>query len=331
MKVNNTIPLPDSYLIDSLTDGVTIKLIGSRPHADIITLDPESLGLVSRFPIDTTVHEFYSSCIDDDCIYLPTKLGQILALDKFSGDILATINLGMPIMSNLVQDNQNIYCICGVPLSRQLEVVFTNFCVCICDKETGEKKVQTSYFEGNPYALIKNGDSIWVIAGEYLIQYSCDGEYLRKAHLGPNFEYPPLMAENHVVCVSTEGIVRALDKDKLELATFTRAQPCISNPFLINEALIWITPSGICHVDLKEEGFRSIEANRKLLTDSIMSPDKTQLFAFDNTGSIVSFDLDSHAIQSIKLTKEITLRKPVIAENCLLVASSTQLHQLKVK
>ena len=331
MKVNNTVLLPDSQLVDFLTDGVTVKMIGSRPHADIITLDPESLGLVSRFPVDTVVHDFYSSCIDDDCIYLPTKLGQILALDKFSSDILATINLGMPIMSDLVQDDKNIYCICGVPLSRKWEVVFTNFCVCICDKETGDKKVQTSYFEGDPFALVKNGDSIWVIGGEYLIQYSCSGEYLRKVRLGPNFEYPPLMTETHILCVSTEGIVRALDKDKLELATLTRAQPCISKPFLIDENLAWITPSGICYVDFKEKGFRGIEANKKLLTDSVLSPDKTKLFAFDDAGSIVSFDLDNHTIRSIRLTQETILRKPVISENYLLVASATQLHQLEVE
>lgn len=331
MKVISTIPLPDSRLIESLADGVTVKMIGSRPHADIITLDPESLELVSRFSIDTIVHDFYSSCIDDDCIYLPTKLGQILALDKFSSDILATIDLGMPIMSDLVQDDQNIYCICGVPLGKKLEIVFSKFCVCICDKETGEKKVQTSYFEGDPFALIKNEDSIWVISGEYLIQYSCNGEYLKKTRLGPNFEYPPLVATSHIVCVSTDGVVRALDKDDLESVILTRAQPCISKPFLIDEALVWITPSGICHVDFKEKGFRGIEANKKLLTDSIMSPDKTQLFAFDDAGSIVSFNLDSHAIRSIRLTQETILRKPVISENYLLVASATQLHQLKVE
>ena len=331
MKVNSTIQLPNSHLAGSITDGITIKLIGSRPHADIITLDPESLRIVSRFSIDTVVHDFYSSCIDDDCVYLPTKLGQILALDKFSGDILATINLGMPIMSDLVQDDQSIYCVCGVPLNRKLETVFSNFCVCICDKETGEKKVQTSYFKGGPFALIKDDNSIWVIGGEYLIQYSCEGEYLKKAHLGPNFEYIPLVTKNHVVCVSTDGIVRALNRDKLELDTLTRAQPCISEPFLVDETLVWITPSGICHVNFKEKGFRSIEANRKLLTDSIISPDRTQLFAFDNAGSIISFDLNNHAMRSIKLTKEPILRKPVIAENCLLVASATQLHQLKVK
>ncbi|KKL73433.1 hypothetical protein LCGC14_2074990, partial [marine sediment metagenome] len=108
MKVNNTVQLLNPYLVDCLTDDVTIKLIGSSPHIDIITLDPESLGLISRFSIDAAAHDFYTSCIDDSCIYLPTKLGQILALDKFSSEILATINLSMPIMSDLVQDDQNI-------------------------------------------------------------------------------------------------------------------------------------------------------------------------------------------------------------------------------
>lgn len=328
MKVNNTVSLSNPHLVDCLTDGVTIKLIGSGPYVDIITLDPESLAFVSRFSVETVVHNFYASCIDDDCIYLPTKLGQILALDKFSGKILATINLGMPIMSNVTQDHQNVYCICGVPLGRKREVIYTNFCVCICDKETGEKKVQTSYFEGNPSILLQNNDSLWVISGEYLIQYSQDGEYLRKAHLGPNFEYL-LIAKDHIICVSSTGIVRALDKKKLELTALTHAQPCLSKPFLIDEVLVWVTSSGICHVNFKEEVFRGIGANREMLSDALLSPDKTQLLAFDKTGSVISFNLNDHAIQSIKLTND-TLRMPIIVDDYLLVVSATQLHQLKV-
>lgn len=328
MKVNNTIPLLNPHLVDCLTDGVTIKLIGSGSPTDIVTLDPESLGLVSRLSVETDAHNFYISCIDDDCVYLPTKLGQILALDKFSGEILATINLGMPIMSNIIQDNQNVYCICGVPLSRKRELVFINFCVCICDKETGKKKIQTSYFEGDPSALIKDDDSLWVVGGEYLIQYSSNGEYLRKTHLGPNFEYP-LITKDLIICVSTAGFVRSLDKKTLKLTNLIQAQSRISKPFLVNEVLVWVTPTGICHVNLKEGGFRNIETNKEMLSDSLLSSDETQLFTFDKSGSIISFDLNTHAIQSIKLTNS-TLRMPVIIEEHLLVTSATQLHQLKV-
>ena len=248
MKVINTIPLPNPHLVNCITDDITVKLIGSGPHTDIVTLYPESLSFISRFSIETPVHDFYTSSIDNDCVYLPTKLGQILAIDKFSGEILTTINLGMPIMSNIIQDQQNIYCICGIPLSRKWEIVFINFCVCICDKETGIKKIQTSYFEGNPSALLKDKDFLWVVSGEYLIQYSCNGEYLRKSHLGPDFEYS-LITKDHIICVSTDGFVRVFDKEQLNLTSSIQAQPCISKPFVINEILVWVTPSGICHVN----------------------------------------------------------------------------------
>lgn len=331
MKVNNTIPLPnDTHLIDCLTDDVTVKLIGSGKHVDLITLDPESLGIVSRSHIGTIAHNFYTSCIDDNCVYLPTKFGQILALDKFSGEILATINLGMPIMSDLSQDEENIYCICGVPLSRKWEFVFSKFCVCICDKETGKKKVQTNYFKGNPSALLKNGDFLWIVSGDHLLQYSSDGEYIKETLLGPDFDFPPIMTKKHIICVSSKGLVLALDQESLNLDISTQARPCISKPELVDEKLIWVTPSGICHADFKERVFQEIGTNNEMLPDALLSPDKSQLFAFDRSGMILSFNIDTHAIQSIKLTKE-TLRKPVIAEDFLLVLSATQLHQLKVQ
>jgi len=330
MKVKKIIKLFNPNLLDCITDDVTVKLIGSGSHLDIITLDPESLGLVSRFPIDTTAHDFYASCIDDDCIYIPTKLGQILALDKFSSEILATINLGMPIMSDLIQDDKNIYCICGVPLGKKREFVFDNFCVCICDKETGEKKVQTSYFEGIPVGLVKDEDYIWVIGGENLLQYSCDGKYLKKIHLESDFEYPPLLGKEYIFCVSRDGLVKTINKNTLELITSQKAQPCISNPVLIDNDIAWVTPSGICHVIL-EKDYQWMGNNVGMLPYLILSPDKTRLFTFDNTGHVISFDLNNKdATESVRIA-EGTLRNPIIVENNLLVASASQLHQLEVE
>lgn len=330
MKIKKTSKLINPNLLDCLTDDVTIKLIGSGSYLDVITLDPESLGLVSRFPVDTTAHNFYKSCIDDDCIYIPTKLGQILALDKFSSEILATIDLGMPIMSDLVQDDKNIYCICGVPLGRKREFMFNNFCVCICDKETGEKKIQTSYFEGLPIGLIKDENYIWIIGGEYLVQYSCGGKYLRKTHLESDFEYSPILGKDHIFCVSRDGLVKTLDKNTLELIASQKAQPCISNPFLVDKGLVWVTPSGICRVIL-EENYQWMGNNTGMLPYSILSPDKTKLFTFDNTGHVISFDINNkEATESIRIAEGI-LRNPVIVENHLLVTSATQLHQLEVK
>lgn len=325
MRVINTIQLPNPHLADLISDDTTIKLIGAKPHLDLLTLDPESLGLVSRFPIDTIVHDIYSSCIDDDCIYLPTKFGQILAVDKFSGDILATLDLGMPIMSDLRIDDKNIYCICGVPISRKLDVSFENFCVCICDKYSGNKSIQTNYFKGVPAALEVDGSNEWVLAEKNLVKYT-NGELSGQADLKAAFRY--LVTTNeHVICISSKGIVKTLHKDNLDSYSQTEAVSCIGKPHLVDDALVWVTPTGICRADYHDSQFYEINVSEGMLPDSIIS--QQCLFGFSKDGTIISFNLADKSTRSIKLTTEI-LRKPAIAEDYLLVASATQLHQLKV-
>jgi len=234
----------------------------------------------------------------------------------------------MQIMSHIIQDHQNVYCICGIPLARKWEIIYNNFCVCSCDKETGKKIVQTRYFHGYPSALCKNSDFICVIAGEYLIQYSSDGEYLRKAHLGANFEHL-LISSNETICISKNGDVRVLDKDKLGLIALIHALPCISKPLLINGIVVWITPSGFCRVTLEKETFQENKLNYEMIADSILPIGKAQLIALSKLGEVISLDLNNNTVANVKLGQN--LQFPVFADNYLLIASKTELHQLSRK
>lgn len=328
MKVLNAIPLSGSPLVDYLHDDLTLRLIHASPQLEIFTVDPETLSLVNRLAVQTEPHEFYSACIDDNCIYVPTKMGQVLAIDKFSSEILATINLGIPIMSNLLQDDKHIYMICGVPLSRQWSLIVDNYCVCICDKETGKKKVQTCYFEGN-LALISKDDHLWVIGGKSLLKFSLDGELLHKTALGSYLDYAPVTDDEFVICFSKNGMTRVLRKDDLSVYLIKQFPACLSSPQIVDKTAIWLTPTGICHLNYREQVFQEFTLNNKILSEVVMSSDKSTLFGCDQLGCIVAVDLNSHLAQTKKLTKN-QLRKPVIVEDFLFTVSDNELHHLRV-
>lgn len=330
MKVLNSVPLGRKPLIHYLHDESTLRLVYSAPHLEVLTLDLESLASINRLVVQTEPHDFYSACIDNDCIYVPTKLGQILAIDKFSSEILATINLGMPIMSDVLQDDKQIYVICGVPLSRERNLVVDNYCLCICSKETGKKEVQTSYFDGNLALITKEQGCIWVIGGRSLLKFSLDGELLHKTMLGSYLDYAPLVDDEFVICVSKNGMTRVLRKDNLSIHLTRQFPSCIGEPRLISGFVVWLTPQGLCYLNHREQVFHEIAMNIRLLAETTVSSDETKLFACDPSGSIVSVDLNTTKARQIKLAETI-LRKPLVADNFLFVVSDDQLHHLQVE
>ena len=329
MKVKNTIPLPLAHLVEYIGDDLSLILIGASPHhIDILTIDPDTMGVVSVFPVETDFNADSRICFDDNCLYLPTKLGQILALDKFSGQILTTINTAMPIISDLFEDDTNIYCVCGVPISNKLRLIVDNFCICIFDKETGDKKIQTNYFSGAPCFLYVD-EYIWVIAGTYLLQYDKSGLLKNRAHLGVPMDYTPVITDKHVILASADGLVRILNTDDLSFFTILRAKPNVSGPLLTEDNhVVWLTENSLCNVDYLEQGFREIKSNYKM--NSVAELVDNKVFGCDTTGSLVVFDLEREKVRSVKLSSE-PLNKPVKVENYLFISSASQLHQIEVQ
>ncbi|MHA2281515.1 MAG: hypothetical protein ACXAC5_11730 [Promethearchaeota archaeon] len=329
MKVKNTIPIHIPQLIGYTPDEYSIVLIGLSQHGiDILTIDPDTMGIMSRFPVESEIADQSWICFDTDCLYLPTKLGQILALDKFSGQILTTINPAMPIVSDLSHDDRNVYCVCGVPLSRKWKLVIDNFCLCVFNKETGKKKVQTNYFLGAPCFLTASKRHLWVVAGTYLLQYTKDGELQQKAHLGIPMSRAPIITDDHILLVAADGTVRVLNISDLSFFTIVRGKPNPSELFITQDnKLVWISENGVCLIDYQQQVSHEIKANKKMNSQAELI--EHEVFGCDTTGSLVSFNLKSDSVSSIKLSNE-PLQNPVKVESYLFVASTTQLHQIEV-
>jgi len=328
MKVKNTVPL-DTNLLHCLSDEISLRLIGKNPHLDFITIDSDSFALISRISLRAEPHEFYKGCLDNDCLYLPTKMGQILAIDKFSGEILATMNLSLPIMSDLEQDEQNIYCICGVPLSTKQRLSTENYCVSVCDKETGDKKLQTNYFQGLP-TFLSALEYLWVVAGRYLLRYTYEGEIEKKIDLSFAPSYKPIFTEDFVICAYANGSLRVLKKEDLSSCTVIKAHKNISGPVLSGKnTVLWLTEEGICEVDFHKQVFQLFKLNKKMFPTLPILTTTGEVFLSGYDGSLVSYTLKDRKIQSIKLTNEV-LDRSILVDKYLFVASRHTLHQVEV-
>ncbi len=326
MKVKNTVPFDSKAIINFYSDDFSVIVLSAPANSiNIRSFDLENLNAMAQFPIESEPNEHFDACLDDDCIYISTKWGQILAIDKFSGHILATINTAMPAMSNLICDDSNIYCVCGIPLSRKWNLVTDRFSACVFDKNSGEKKVQTNYFTANNFEIAVTKDYIWIVAGTYLLRYSKDGALSGSAVIPGATNYPPICTENHIMLASEIGSLHIFDQKTMLLDATINADPNVSGPILFQDKIIWHSNDGTCIVNYKERVFHSKKSNRTI-KESVLG--KNHLFGCDEKGYVVSFDLESEEFASIKLSEE-ALKNPIFSDNHLLVMSPNQLHLIE--
>lgn len=331
MKVKNTVPLTDFRLLSCITDSVSLRLIGIKnSRAAIATLDPNTMGMMNGFSVETQPHEFYKSCIDDDCIYLPTKAGQVLGIDKFSGEISATSNIGLPIMSDIYSDEENIYFLCGVPIKTKWKLNVNNFCVTVCNKESGEKIVQTSYFQGPITSFALSDKCFWVNGQTKLYKYHKNGELQNTANLQTAPDYPILITDKYIILCYKNGVLRLFDKNDLSIVSEMKADSNISGGIIAGEeSVAWVSKQGICHINYETKVFQTIKTKKQLLPFIILSPGKTQIFTHNTEGNLMSFGLENQSVQSIKLSTG-QLSQMILIDNELFVNSGSTLHHLEV-
>lgn len=331
MRVVKTRNLPLTRLVDYTADDLLLHLISSSSLVNVMGIEPNSLGVMTNYSIETDLHQFYQSCVDDSFLYLPTRIGQILALDKFSGDLVHTIDLGTTvIMSNLEQDDENLYFICGIPISSKNSLELTRFCLLIVSKETGKKKVQTQYFKGDPIFFTPGEESLWVTAGPILTQYSKAGEKKEsEANLLVSPSYKPLIVGEFIVCTYKSGLIKVIRQGDLSLYAEIEVRPNATNPMLFNDNVVWLTKNELSLVDIKNKTTKTIETDFDPDLDDLPVLADSKIFKCSNHGDLVYFDIQERRTVSIKLTDK-ELWRPVFMDGYIFVVSGNDLYQIEV-
>lgn len=150
-----------------------------RPKTTFLlrVIDLLTLQLLSEFNIEASLNTNYTPCVDDNCIYLPTNDGQILCIDKFSGSNLINMNIGsMFVHSNLCQDTEHLYYLCGIPITNGVKTEINQFSVCSSNKITGKKERQSQLMPGNQPYFTYTDKVCYVKTGNrtYLYNSNCE-------------------------------------------------------------------------------------------------------------------------------------------------------------
>lgn len=139
-------------------------------------LNKSSLAIEHEIEIESSLCG-YAPHIDHSCIYLPTALGQILTIDKYSGTLLNTSDIGyMQIASDVVGDEEKFYAVCDIPLSSKLATARKK-CLCSFDKLTGKKITQSQSFDNQPVMLaITLSGNLLVVSDSNMISFTANLE-----------------------------------------------------------------------------------------------------------------------------------------------------------
>ncbi len=337
MRIKRT-KQPSGSVVGYVSDKFNLYvLMESKGTVDLYSFEAESFREMMSTSIPSTVNIHSEPCIDDDCIYIPTDHGSILSLDKFSGEVLATLNLGsMVVISNLFQTKREIITLCGLPLSGKYRKELDKQCISVNDKTSGKKLAQSQIMTGEAFGVSVD-DQIYVLNHGWLYQYDLNCELRNKIGLRYNRLYPPIVTDNFIVCASRIGALHIFNKSDLTSHGRMFVERNSSPPIHTgNNILHWFAKDSWKTREDKNDrgGLHRIDLNNlewhelskfcgEIETHPVVCDDK--IFVGNTKGLILS-PVDGDYLQ----VSDAPMQKICVVGNNLFVASQDKLYQIEV-
>lgn len=238
-------------IIDCFVDDLYLYVITQDSHINISKINPATLNFESDILIESVISDKSRPCTDESCIHLPTKFGQILSIDKFSGNLLMTANLGYTsVASNFLQDEKYLYCICTTPISHKYATKVINQSVCRINKETGAKERQSQSFESeHSLYLSMSGNSIFAAIGNQLIRFDFNLQVQSQLKLSAHIDFQPINTDDFVIVGYKTGLIERIKIPDMLLDFRHRFRTSNLGPVNIGNSILWCTSSGVFDVD----------------------------------------------------------------------------------
>ena len=315
-------------LVNYFCDGIAIYVITEFKSSVMLNVfDPESFDKLSTFTIRTKIHGYSEPCVDNENIYFGTPSNWILGFDKFSGERVYSSDLGT--MTVVYQDDNNLYALCGLPISHNMKVDINSFCVCVVDKSSGKKIIQSQTMTGELIQMSFLDDFIMVSVGNNVYKYNKSCEVQNVGKLNSSFQYSPTITDKYVCCASAIGTMEIFNKTDMSKHMNVLVAKNNSAPIrAFNDKVYWFTGKSLHAVRLDNGAVtKSCQTPFAIESSPVLNNDK--LYVSDQKGNLLSYDIKRKKLHFIKLSDE-KLSKPVIVDNNILVASNKGLHYVEV-
>lgn len=183
-------------------------------HQSLVRLyqfDIETFELVNY--VDLVYRPVFNSPIgiDSDSLYLPAIDGRILCIDKFSGDLITNIDLGMSLPDKYLKIEEHIYASIAIPVNNTLirESIDT-YSFIRCNKQ-GNKELQSQKFK-NISNVIEIDNKLYFYDNLRLCQVNKDLEFENQTKL--HFPSKQVLTWNkNIISIAENGAIEIFDQN----------------------------------------------------------------------------------------------------------------------
>lgn len=301
----------------------------SKDLVEISVFDSESFERLKTFHVYYKPNPLAKPIIDDNCIYLPDIDGKLVCLDKFSGQHMPDIDFGMmTCWSNLAQNEEFIYSICGIPIINGLQNLSKSFVICKNCKHTGKKIAQSQLFQGSFSEISLDDQNIWISINRIVYKFSMDLEIESQKIISFESNYAPLRFKDWVMFSTNLGYLEIFRSADLQSVTKMVVSANRLAPSIYQNIMTWITSKKITFIDL-EGAFSRI--NVELDTTCLdRVKDNNHIYAVDSLGRVLDINCESRSVFKIGVDSG-PLYKTAISGDYLFVSNQKEIHQLCVK
>ena len=228
---------PSIKVLQLLPDESFLYVLGqSSNRFYVISFDTKSFEPYTKFLMQISYQERRQSGVDESCLYLPTVYGQILMVDKFSGEILGPLDTGWGVVASSVWvQEQEISCLCGYPISNGLDINATQYSICVLDKDTGKRTARSKFVHRTPFKYATDGNCRYLVSGTTIDRYSPDCRWLESSTIPFACDNEMVLTDDYIVCSNSGGLVIFLNKSDFSVKNAIFMGGSISQPILYED------------------------------------------------------------------------------------------------
>lgn len=292
----------------------------------LYTLDPHIFKVVSQFHLQLPINYIIRSVADQNCIYIPTTQGEIIGIDKFSGEKVVHCDLGMmTIVSDVVQDEDNLFTVCGVPIMHGLKTDTEILSITSNDKLSGNKVGQSQIMRGRICPITVKHNYIWSTIGKNLYKHSllCEKIKVKELQFSPN--YKTIATEDYICTASSKGALEVFNKD---LETHYRIFLSHNNSppvHVFHNTIYWFINETLYKIDLdKKSIMKYYEFDYPII--STPAVDRNDIYATDKSGNLIRIS-DEVKVMHVDNTP---FRQPIILGEYIILISKEKIYRIEI-
>lgn len=289
------------------------------------TFNPWTMKVTSSFSSALPFNQLLQIRVDDSCVYIPTMQGEIIGIDKFSGEKVVHCDLGMMTMvANVEQNDSHLYTICGVPIMNGLKTDTESLCITSSDKVTGKKSGQSSSIKGRVCPLSLD-DHVWGLFGKTLYKYSPACEKINQTDVQFLPNYRPVIADNFVCSASSRGSLEVFHKDSVKSHVNFILEKNKSSPVTINNKVYWFLDRELKLIDLDTKKVSSLYQLKHRVRSTPVVFNET-IHVTDDAGNLITI---KDNVSSLQVANEI-FGQPMVYDDFVVLVSKDNIYRIDI-